>query len=189
MYYWSSVCVHVNVCSAHTCGKERRQWPEILYLHFWPLYRSAYLVLCCCLAVCVTLTSPCLSVLFPSSPHPVPLLSYRSDHLGADDIRRQAIRRHPHARNPRHSGERGASAPATHLHNRCLHGHGQMWGNTLTKAQSHIHTVHSQTRWVCKICFIRWQSGIHLLIELSARRQINTFPKTSNCSFNWEKDL
>lgn len=67
---------------------------------------------------------------------------FRSDHLGADDFWRQAVRRDPHARNPRHPRERGAPAPAAHLHHRRLHGHGQMWeGNTLIHAQTkhHIH--------------------------------------------------
>lgn len=50
----------------------------------------------------------------------------RSDHLGADDIRRQALRWDPHARNPRHPGKRRAPAPAANLHHRRLHGHGQM---------------------------------------------------------------
>lgn len=66
------------------------------------------------------------------SLHPLPsllLLSHpfpRSDHLGADDLRRQTVRWHPDAGNPGHPGERGAVAAASDLHHRCLHGHGQM---------------------------------------------------------------
>lgn len=79
---------------------------------------------------------------------------FRSDHLGADDIRRQTIWRHPHKRNPRHPGERGAPVSAAHLHHRRLHGHGQMWENKhLDMLRLHRHFWTS-----CNCCLSRkWQ--------------------------------
>lgn len=116
----SSVCVDVAGSYAHTCERKEVNELKSCFPLFAspPFYLSVYLVLCC------SLFPPCPAFL-PPPPAPTST-SARSDHLGADDIRRQAVRRHPHARNPRHSGEGGASAPAAHLHHRCLHGHGQM---------------------------------------------------------------
>lgn len=102
-----------------------------LYLYSRHPYLSAYLLLW----------------LFVSPFHHS--LSPRSDHLGADDIRRQAVRWHPHQRDPRHTGERGAFASASHLHHRRVHGDGQMWENT-QKLTNPSNTYSEPSIWVPK---------------------------------------
>ncbi len=145
----SFICMrrrHCLLCSY--LWEERHQWPEIVFpvfAFFAPLSVCLSCSLCCSLALCLTFPShPFCLVHFSFLPCLVFLThartSSRSDHLGADDIWRQTVRRHPHARNPRHSGERGASAPASHMHHRCLHGHGEMWENT----QKHTYKCSNQ---------------------------------------------
>lgn len=52
---------------------------------------------------------------------------FRRYHLGGYDLRWEAIRWDLHQRYSRSAGEGGAPPSAAHLHNRRLHGHGQMY--------------------------------------------------------------
>lgn len=56
----------------------------------------------------------------------IPRFLLRGDHLGADDLWREAIWWDFHQRHPRPAGEGRTSSAAAHQHHRCLHGHGQM---------------------------------------------------------------
>lgn len=52
---------------------------------------------------------------------------FRRHHLGGHDLRWEAVRRDLHQRHSRPAGEGRASPSAADLHNRRLHGHGQMY--------------------------------------------------------------
>lgn len=56
-----------------------------------------------------------------------PCFPFRCYHLGGHDLRWEAIRRDLHQRHSRPAGKGRASPSATNLHNRRLHGHGEMY--------------------------------------------------------------
>lgn len=73
-------------------------------------------------------STPCTGLMLPFS-----LVLYlscfllRCHDLGGYDLRREAVRWNLYERHPRSAGEGRAPSSATHLHNRRLHGHGQMY--------------------------------------------------------------